>query len=261
MKILVQSDDYGFTRSVVDGMVDAFERGIITSTGIFINMPWRDYAIEKIKPYLNRICLGIDINVVSGPSVDNPLELPTLINHETHLFIQTNERKKDPRWGKEDIFKPYNEVYIEASAQIEKFIECIGRKPEYIQTHSTSGSEIYVKALRDVAHKYEIPFSKDVYAFYNIKLLFDFPKGDPYSYENQTRNEIPIILKKLEENINEDYVLIPSHCGYVDTDLMRYSRCNIDRIYDHQMLTSNEIKDWIKNHSVSLISYRDLPLK
>lgn len=136
MNILVQSDDYGFTRSIVDGMVDAFERGIITSTGIFINMPWCDYAIDKIKPYLHKICLGIDINVVSGPSVANPSELPTLINPETGLFFQTNERMKDSKWGKEDIFKPYNEVYIEACAQVEKFITCFGRKPEYLQTHS-----------------------------------------------------------------------------------------------------------------------------
>ena len=76
MKVLVQSDDYGFTRGVVAGMCDAFARGIITSTGLFANMPIAEYAVEQVKKYPH-ICLGIDINVSSGPSVADPKLLPT----------------------------------------------------------------------------------------------------------------------------------------------------------------------------------------
>ena len=36
MKILVQSDDYGFTKGVVAGMCDAFENGLITATSQMI---------------------------------------------------------------------------------------------------------------------------------------------------------------------------------------------------------------------------------
>ena len=79
MKILVQSDDYGFTRGVIAGMVDAFERGIITSTGLFANMPCCEEAVKRIQAYPH-ICLGIDINVTSGPCVSDPQSLPTLVN-------------------------------------------------------------------------------------------------------------------------------------------------------------------------------------
>lgn len=168
MKILVQSDDYGFTKGVVDGMCDAFENGIITATGLFANMPICDYAVQRIKNYPH-ICLGIDINVTSGPSVCDPAALPTLVNQNTGWFIQTSERMKDPRWP-QDVFKPYDEVLLEACAQIEKFIKLTGKKPEYLTSHSSSGSKTYLAAICDAAHQYGIPFSKEVYKKYRFLL-------------------------------------------------------------------------------------------
>ena len=261
MKILVQSDDFGFTRSVNAGMADAFERGIITSTGLFVNMPIVNESVSIMKKYPH-ICFGIDINVVSGPSVSDYRLLPTLCNQETGMFIQTTERMKDPRWGKEDIFKPYDEVFLEGCAQVERFIELLGYKPNYLQSHSKSGSKTYMSAIRDVARKYSIKFAPDMYVKYHIKPLFDFENihGDPFSFENRTRDEVSVKLRLLEENKNEEYVMLPSHCGFVDAELMKMSRCNIDRAYDHEYLTSPLIKEWIKNNDAELISFRDLEI-
>ena len=260
MKILVQSDDYGFTRGIIAGMCDAFERGIITSTGIFINMPICDEAIEKINKYPH-ICLGIDINVTSGPCVSSPVRLPTLVNQDTGMFIRTSERIHDPRWG-QDVFKPYDEVFTEACAQIEKFIELVGRKPAYLQSHSTSGSKIYLSAIRDAAHQYEVPFSYEVKAAYGIKDLIPpvLNEGDPWSVENQMVDRTSQMLELLEQNKDAEYVCLGSHCGFVDAEIMHLSRCNIQRAYDHEYLTSERIKKWISDHNAILISYHDLPL-
>lgn len=258
MKILVQSDDYGFTKGVVAGMCDAFENGLITATGLFANMPIAAYAVERIKQY-PQICLGIDINVSSGPCVADPAQLPTLVDQATGCFIPTSVRVRDPRWG-QDVFKPYEEVVIEASAQIETFIRLTGRKPEYLQTHSTSGSKQYLRALRDVAHQYGIPFSLEVYQAYGIQLLMKQPAGDPWSYENQTVDKVEQMLELLEENQDKEYVCMPSHCGFVDHDLMVLSRCNLSRAYDHAYLVSPRIKQWIQDHGAQRISYRDLPM-
>ena len=38
MKLLVQGDDYGFTKGVTYGMIDAIDNGILTCTGMFANM-------------------------------------------------------------------------------------------------------------------------------------------------------------------------------------------------------------------------------
>lgn len=258
MKILVQSDDYGFTRSVVAGMCDAFERGIITSAGLFANMPICEEAVRKIQAFPH-ICLGIDINVSSGPCVSDPSSLPTLVNLETGQFIQTSQRMKDPRWG-QDVFKPYDECYREACAQIEKFIAVTGHLPEYLQSHSTSGSLQYLAAIRDAAHRYDIPFSYEVREKYAIHVLMPQCEGDPYSYENQTVDRVALMLEQLNAHQDAEYVCLPSHCGFVDAELMSLSRCNLARAYDHAYLTSPSIRAWIDDHHAQLISYRDLPM-
>ena len=258
MKLLVQSDDYGFTKGIVDGMCDAFENGIITSVGLFANMPCREYAVKRIKDYPH-ICFGIDINVVSGPSVADPKLLPTLVNPETNMFYRTSERIRDPRWG-QDVFKPYDEVFIEGCAQVEKFIELVGKKPEYLTSHSTGGSQTYLDAIKDVAARYDIPFSKAKYKEYGLEMLKEDVeiKGDMFSYENQARDRVESVLAALEKNKDKEYVLLGSHCGYVDGELIGLTRMNLERAMDHRMLTSEKIKKWIKDNGVELISFRDL---
>lgn len=256
MKVLVQSDDYGFTKGVVAGMVDAFKNGIITSTGIFINMPIVEYAVEQIKNYPH-ICVGIDINVSSGPCVADKKLLPTLVDQQTGEFIKTSQLVKDPRWG-QDVFRPYEEVFTEACAQVERYISLFGHKPEYLHSHSRSGSQTYMDAIRDVAHKYEIPFSEDVYKKYGFKMGIKFGDGDPWSFENQTIDKVEQTLEILEENKGAEYLVLGSHCGFVDRELMEMTRCNIARAYDHAYLVSDEVKAWLKAHECELISYRDL---
>ena len=44
MKLLTQSDDYGFTRGVTCGILDAIENGVVRNTGLFVNMPESEHA-------------------------------------------------------------------------------------------------------------------------------------------------------------------------------------------------------------------------
>lgn len=85
-------------------------------------------------------------------------------------------------------------------------------------------------------------------------------KGIPYSYENQTVDRVALMLDLLDKYQTEDIVCLPSHCGFVDAELMALSRCNLARAYDHAYLTSPKIKAWIDDHHAQLISYRDLPM-
>ena len=46
MKLLVQGDDFGFTRGVTLGIVDSIDRGILRNTGLFANMPAAEFAVK-----------------------------------------------------------------------------------------------------------------------------------------------------------------------------------------------------------------------
>ena len=85
-------------------------------------------------------------------------------------------------------------------------------------------------------------------------------EGDPYSYENQTIDRVEVMLQQLEAHQQDEIVCLPSHCGFVDAELMALSQRNLARAYDHAYLTSPKIKAWIHDHHAQLISYRDLPM-
>ena len=281
MKLLVQSDDYGFTKGVVDGCIDAVKNGYLGNTGLFANMPCAEYAVERIKAY-PQICFGIDINVASGPCVSEPSLLPTLVNQKTGCFITTKERLKDPEYANKT-GRPYYEVMIEGRAQIEKFIRLTGKKPEYIAPHSTQGEKEYERALSDLGREYGIVFRKEVLEKYHFKVVQTcaaaeyfkekgitrdsfrsdkeiHQKANIFSLECQTLPEEDATIRALQKELDagSEFVYLGTHCAYVDADLFAYTRQNIDRAFDHQLLTSAKVMNWLKENKIELISYRDL---
>ncbi|MBR4161990.1 MAG: ChbG/HpnK family deacetylase, partial [Solobacterium sp.] len=92
MKLLVQSDDYGITRAVSLGCIHGIKNGVVRNTGMFANMPWIEECVEWIKPYLDQIAFGIDLNASTGPSILGHEKLPTL-THEDGMFLGSKENR------------------------------------------------------------------------------------------------------------------------------------------------------------------------
>ena len=115
MKLLTQSDDYGFTRGVTCGILDAIENGVVRNTGLFVNMPESEHAASFIQDY-PQVCFGIDFNIVSGDPVSDPELLPDLVDQYGH-FIRSTVKMADPRLGKEELW-PYEQVLTELRAQL-----------------------------------------------------------------------------------------------------------------------------------------------
>ena len=69
MKLLVQGDDFGFTKGVIYGIVDAIDNGILRNTGLFANSPYARLAASFMDERRDKVCFGIDFNLVSGPSL------------------------------------------------------------------------------------------------------------------------------------------------------------------------------------------------
>ena len=58
MKLLTQSDDYGFTRGVACGILDAIEDGVVRNAGLFVNMPESERAASQwqIRALVRKSC-------------------------------------------------------------------------------------------------------------------------------------------------------------------------------------------------------------
>lgn len=68
-KLLFQSDDYGLTDSVADGILKGIDQGIIRNTGLFVNMPSSARAAAKIRDRQESASASTSTWLRDGPSV------------------------------------------------------------------------------------------------------------------------------------------------------------------------------------------------
>jgi predicted glycoside hydrolase/deacetylase ChbG (UPF0249 family) len=77
-QLVVNADDLGLTAGVNDGIVDAHDRGILTSASVFANAPATADAIRRvrIRPSLG---VGVHLALVDGSPMLPPNRVPSLI--------------------------------------------------------------------------------------------------------------------------------------------------------------------------------------
>lgn len=263
MKLLVQADDFGFTRAVTYGIMDCIDLGVVRNTGLFVNMPCAQFAASFMKDRPH-VCFGIDFNIVSGPCCADPSQIPHLVDEDGN-FIRSSQRMKDPRIKSEEgrnAMFPYEEVYCELNAQYQRFMELTGKKPGYLHEHSLP-VENYVKAIRQISKETGVLFSEGAITKYDIAMWLHNTQGtmkkefDPLS-QLQVR-PFDKVLQNEEYLLSHEYAMIGGHAGYVDETLLHLSSLSLERFKDAQMLMSEQLKEWIKEHDVELITYTDLP--
>lgn len=264
MKLLVQADDFGFTKGTTYGTMEGIDHGILTCSGLFTNMPTSEFAAEFIKKRPD-FCFGMDFNITNGPCVSDPADVPHLVD-EKGEFIRSGLRIRDPRFeseeGRREMF-PYDEVYHELEAQYEKFRGLTGKKPRYIQAHSLS-HENYLAAIRNFTRERNLPYAMDVLEKYGFQFYVDYHDNeatmkkifDPVAQIN--RSPLKLLLERRESLARYEYVYIGGHAGYVDADLMKLSTCSIERCKDLELVLSGEVRKWIEEEEIELISYDDL---
>lgn len=264
-KLLFQSDDYGLTPAVSAGILHGIKEGIIKNTGLFVNMEHSKEAAQLIKDV--DVCLGIDINYVAGKPISDPKLIPHLIDENGNFISSRQQLEKHKLISVNGIIfhfdedpYPYEEVLIETENQVKRFFELTGKAPEYIHPHSlcTPNTD---KAADTIAKKYKIFKTSDMMNHPDLRELpgaISLSKG--ITLEDQIQKDVEaelleIALPALLENETGYYIC---HCGYVDYDLFLNSSLTLRRTKDLYGATSSKVKNYIKNHDIELITYREL---
>lgn len=87
MKLIINADDYGLSKSISDGIILGIREGYITSTSIMANMTWAEYAIQKALEY-NIDCIGLHINLTVGKPI---LKNDNLINNNGYFYYNKEQ--------------------------------------------------------------------------------------------------------------------------------------------------------------------------
>lgn len=263
MKLLFQADDFGLTESTACGILKGIREGVIRNTGLFVNMPASEHAAELIKN-VKGICLGIDFNLVAGRPISDPASVPSLVN-EMGDFIPSGERMKKMKGMSKNVVAdfdidpyPYDETVLEIENQLKRFIELVGRKPGYLHGHSLITANI-TKAINAMSEKYDIPVSFNVW---KEKELYCLPcdwTPKPFPIEDQLKvNVEENLMRVLPQALEHELNAFICHAGFVEEDLFKYSSYTIIRIKDLAAATSPDVKKFIDENGIELITYDDL---
>lgn len=259
MKLLVQADDYGISPAVALGIIQGIEHGIIRNTGLFANMPWTEQCVRWIGPVRDRIAFGLDANLTTGRPLIDPALIPTLVRPDGSFHSSGESRALDAERGCEHAAP--DEVERELRAQIERFVELVGKVPDYLHAHAYCTPQI-CSVERALAREYGIPYASDVWE----RLVGEDVMGyripwyrKPAMLEHQAASSLrDYLLEHADELAVRDAVVLAGHMGYVDHELMELSSYTLYRPNDLAGVTDPAVLSWVEKADIKLITYRDL---
>lgn len=147
-RLIVNADDFGFTRDVNLGIAEAHRGGILTATTLMANGAAFDHAVEVARE-IPALDVGCHLVLVGGRSVADPArELPRTVRK---LGLQL----MSGGWIEEEL-----------EAQVEKVLAA-GLRPSHLDTHKhTHLAPPVLRAVCRISRKYAIPW---------VRRPFDLP--------------------------------------------------------------------------------------
>jgi chitin disaccharide deacetylase len=218
---IVNADDFGMSRGVNRGIVEAHQSGIVTSTSLMVTMPASAEAalLSRETPELS---VGLHVNL-TGESPDPIAALSARGDHGTEI-----ER------------------------QLSVFEQLMGCLPTHIDSHQNVHRYPQLLPLfQDLANRYGLPLREYSRARY-------FP--DFYGqWDGETHLEQVSpgsLLRMLEAEFHEGITELSCHPGYVDADFHSfYAR---EREEELRTLCNPSIRDKLSELGIKLISFREL---
>lgn len=239
-KLIINADDFGYSRGVNHAIIDCHQEGILSSTTFMSNMPGAEHAAELAKENPG---LGVGVHLVM--TCDRPL----LDTHRTIVDIQGNFRSLAFYKGAFTI--DYEEVYAEWKAQIEAFL-FFGLTPTHLDSHHHINSfggfpDIFIQ----LAKEYNLPVRN------NMDVPIGIKTTDSFSYLIETALKNDRSLQDLFKSSSTAEVMC--HPAYLDKKLMSTSSFTYPRIDEVEFLTHPAIKELIESHSeIELATFKDL---
>jgi predicted glycoside hydrolase/deacetylase ChbG (UPF0249 family) len=226
IKLIINADDFGYSRGVNYGIMDCHLFGIVNSTTIMMNMEGTEHAIELAKknPSLQ---VGIHLVLTCG----KPLlqDVPSLIDEKGDFKTLAALNSKDIC---------LSELEKEWTAQIESFIRS-GLKPNHFDSHHHVHTiEEFLPVVQKLAKKFNLPVRlnglngiEGVEGYSDI-CLFDF-----YG-PTATADYFDKLSKK---DLDEKTVEIMCHPAYMDNLLLSGSSYNTTRLDELDILLKTNL--------------------
>lgn len=230
MKLIINADDFGYTRANTEGIVEGYRKGIVRSTTALCNMPWLEYGRDLAKDCPD-LGVGVHLTLTLGRS---------LTGVKSFTDAQGNFlSKKDIGSASLDM----EEVYNEWKAQIERYIQVFGHIPTHLDSHHSVHD--LSESLRDVALKLGKEYGVHTRRYGPYEFIPGF-YGPTATKER--------LLEILEQNRGKDMEIM-THPGFCDLELFRASSYNTQRVHELDVLCSRDVMEYVERNHIQLTHY------
>ena len=252
-KLVIRADDIGYSEAVNYGIMKSVKDGLVRSAGVMPNMPYAEHGIRLLEG--EDVCLGQHTNVCLGRPCADPALIPSLLQANGE-FRSSRDYRQAFSAGEE--FVKMEEAVIEIEAQYQRFKELTGKEPGYFEAHAVISRNLS-EALEIVAEKYGLPYQP---------ARFD---GKPTTFNGKPVRILPMksgspdydayeclkegVLNVAKEDMPSVAVL---HPGYLDDFILNHSSLTVNRTKETAMLCDPAMKEWLDEHDVEQIDYRDI---
>lgn len=252
-KLIINSDDYGYSRGINHAIIDTYQTGILTSTTLMSNTPGFEHAVDLAKKNEG---LGIGVHLVL--TFLKPLrdDVPTLVDEEGNFYRPEDYFERKHQVDADDLYREWD-------TQIQKILNA-GIQPTHLDSHhhAHTYNEIHLEVFFKLAEKYNLP----VRGVYDHGEIAKEAKTTGYfepafdAVTSLTDKEAESYLDGLYEKVieNESTELM-CHVGYLDEFLMSSSSFVESRIYQVNILSKSKFAEKIRsNQEIQLSTFNDL---
>lgn len=230
MKLIINADDFGYTRGNTEGILEGYRKGIVRSTTALCNMPWLEYGRDLAKD-----CPGLGIGVHLTLTLGRSLTGVKSFTDAQGNFLS----KKDIGSAVLDM----EEVYDEWKAQIERYIQVFGHRPTHLDSHH------HVHILNENNKKVAMRLGEEYGLFVRCCGPYEFVSG--FYGPSATEEHLLEILEKHKGNNIEIMV----HPGFCDLELYRISSYNTHRVQELSILCSRKVLEYVEKNQIQLTHY------
>ncbi len=247
MKLIIRGDDLGFSEGVNYGLEKAVKDGVISSVGMMPNMEAAVHGYSLIKDC--DIALGQHTNICVGKPLSDPKLIPSLVQPSGE-FCSSREIR-----ARQEDTVVVAEAQIEIEAQLQRFQEITGKKPDYFEAHAVFSKNFFT-ALENVAKRHDLfyvnPFDEKWVAEYGIVNLpmMKLDENNMYDPKEYLTDCLDIIKES-------KCSLMVCHPGYLDQYILDHSSFTLIRPMECDFLCGEWIRDYLKKNNFEVVDFRN----
>lgn len=252
-RLLIRADDIGYSYAVDLGIARSVNEGLVRSVGLMPNMPEAERGWSLVADA--GVAVGQHTNVCLGKPCADPALIPSMLNENGEFHSSRTFREHFKR-GEELI--DFDEACIEIRAQHDRFVEIVGREPDYFEAHAVMSKNLN-RAISAVAQ--ELGLKEQKASFDPVAVVHCGDADLRMVMRSMEPGYEPkeAIMQTVREMVEGETVIFVCHPGYLDRFILENSSLTTDRTKEVDALFDPGLRAWLESQpDLRLIDYRDL---